>query len=172
MPQTYRVVQAYDRTLVREVPGDDAGMLETKLATAARTLRARDAWLKPHQRGAILQRAAGLLEQRQQAFAKLIAQEGGKPLTDALVEAARAVDGLRNAAEELRNFAGREIPMGLTPASDGRWAFTTKEPIGVVAAISAFNHPLNLIVHQVAPAIAVGCPVIVKPAAPTPAVLP
>ena len=56
--------------------------------------------------------------------------------------------------------------MGLTPASDGRWAFTTREPIGVVAAISAFNHPLNLIVHQVAPAIAVGCPVIVKPAAP------
>ena len=98
------------------------------------------------------------LEQRQQGFARLIAQEGGKPLTDALVEAARAVDGLRNAAEELRNFAGREIPMGLTPASDGRWAFTTKEPIGVVAAISAFNHPLNLIVHQVAPAIAVGLP--------------
>ncbi len=58
--------------------------------------------------------------------------------------------------------------MGLTPASDNRWAFTTKEPIGVVAAISAFNHPLNLIVHQVAPAIAVGCPVIVKPAIPTP----
>ena len=62
--------------------------------------------------------------------------------------------------------------MGLTPASDGRWAFTTREPIGVVAAISAFNHPLNLIVHQVAPAIAVGCPVIVKPAAPTPLSLP
>jgi acyl-CoA reductase-like NAD-dependent aldehyde dehydrogenase len=73
-----------------------------------------------------------------------------------------------NAAEEICNFAGREIPMGLTPASDGRWAFTTREPIGVVAAISAFNHPLNLIVHQVAPAIAVSCPVIVKPAAPTP----
>ena len=95
-------------------------------------------------------------------------REGGKPLTDARIEAIRAVDGLRNAAEEIRNFAGREIPMGLTPASDGRWAFTTREPIGVVAAISAFNHPLNLIVHQVAPAIAVGCPVIVKPAAPTP----
>ena len=80
----------------------------------------------------------------------------------------RAIDGLRNAAEALRTFAGREIPMGLTPASDRRWAFTTKEPIGVVAAISAFNHPLNLIVHQVAPAIATGCPVIVKPAAATP----
>ncbi len=71
-------------------------------------------------------------------------------------------------ADAIRNLAGREIPMGLTPASEGRWAFTTKEPIGVVAAISAFNHPLNLIVHQVAPAVAVGCAVIVKPAAATP----
>ena len=58
--------------------------------------------------------------------------------------------------------------MGLTAASANRWAFTTKEPIGVVAAISAFNHPLNLIIHQIAPAIAVGCPVIIKPAATTP----
>jgi len=131
-------------------------------------VRDRDAWLKPHQRSAILQRTAGLLEGRQTHFARLIAQEGGKPLTDAAAEVLRAIDGLRNAADELRNFAGREIPMGLTRASEGRWAFTTKEPIGVVAAISAFNHPLNLIVHQVAPAIAVGCPVIVKPAAATP----
>ena len=58
--------------------------------------------------------------------------------------------------------------MGLTPASDGRWAFTTREPIGVVAAISAFNHPLNPLILQVGPAVAVGCPVIIKPAAPTP----
>ena len=97
-----------------------------------------------------------------------IAREGGKPLPDAIVEANRAVDGVYNAAEELRNFAGREIPMGLSAAAADRWAFTTKEPIGIVAAISAFNHPLNLIVHQVAPAIAVGCPVIVKPAGTTP----
>ena len=89
-------------------------------------------------------------------------------MADAIVETTRAIDGVRNAADELRNFAGREIPMGLTPASTGRLAFTTREPIGVVAAISAFNHPLNLIVHQVAPAIAVGCPVIVKPATATP----
>jgi len=109
-----------------------------------------------------------LLEARQAHFAKLIAQEGGKPLTDAAVEVLRAIDGLHNAADAIRNLAGREIPMGLTPASEGRWAFTTKEPIGVVAAISAFNHPLNLIVHQVAPAVAVGCAVIVKPAAATP----
>ncbi|HEX6243004.1 MAG TPA: aldehyde dehydrogenase family protein, partial [Polyangiales bacterium] len=70
--------------------------------------------------------------------------------------------------DELRTFGGQEIPMGLTPASDGRWAFTLREPIGVVAAISAFNHPLNLIVHQVVPAIATGCPILVKPASSTP----
>ena len=168
MSQKLQVVRAFDRAPVTEIPADDAQALETKLGSAARMMRDRDAWLKPHQRSAILQRTAGLLEARQIQFAKLIAQEGGKPLTDAAAEVLRAVDGLRNAADELRNFAGREIPMGLTRASEGRWAFTTKEPIGVVAAISAFNHPLNLIVHQVAPAIAVGCPVIVKPAVATP----
>jgi acyl-CoA reductase-like NAD-dependent aldehyde dehydrogenase len=168
MSQTYQAVQAYDRALIKEVPADDAGVLEAKLETAFRFMKDRGRALKPYQRSAILIRAAVLLGERLDAFAQLIAQEGGKPLTDAKIEAIRAVDGLRNSAEEIRNFAGREIPMGLTAASDGRWAFTTREPIGVVAAISAFNHPLNLIVHQVAPAIAVGCPVIVKPAAPTP----
>lgn len=168
MPQTLQVQQAFDRAVITEIPADDAKTLEAKLGSAARMMRDRDGWLKPHQRSAILLRAAELLQVRQAHFAHLIAREGGKPLTDAAVEVIRAIDGLRNAAEELRHFAGREIPMGLTPASDGRWAFTTKEPIGVVAAISAFNHPLNLIVHQVAPAIAVGCPVIVKPAIATP----
>jgi acyl-CoA reductase-like NAD-dependent aldehyde dehydrogenase len=168
MSQTLQVLQPFDRTVISEIPMDDARTLEAKLASAARTMRDRGAWLKPHQRSGILWRTASLLEARQAHFAQLIAREGGKPLSDAAVEVIRAVDGLRNAAEELRGFAGREIPMGLTPASEGRWAFTTKEPIGVVAAISAFNHPLNLIVHQVAPAIAVGCPVIVKPAMATP----
>lgn len=168
MSETIQVVQAFDRTLIQEIPADDGAALDAKLAAAAQALNARDAWLKPHQRSAILYRAAALLETRLDAFATLIAREGGKPLKDARVEAVRAVDGVRNAAEEIRNFAGREIPMGLTPASEGRWAFTTKEPIGVVAAISAFNHPLNLIVHQVVPAVAVGCPVIIKPAVTTP----
>ena len=162
------MVQAFDRALIAEVPADDGDALEHKLVAAAKAMRNRDGWLKPHQSSAVLQRTASLLEARQEPFVTLIAREGGKPVSDAAVEVIRAIDGLRNAAEALRTFAGREIPMGLTPASERRWAFTTKEPIGVVAAISAFNHPLNLIVHQVAPAIAVGCPVIVKPAAATP----
>jgi len=90
-------------------------------------------------------------------------------LTDALIETDRAIHGVRNAVDELRVMGGgREILMGLTPASIDRRALTTLEPIGLAAAISAFNHPLNLIVHQVVPAIAVGSPVIIKPATDTP----
>lgn len=163
-----QVLQAYDRHPIAEVESEGSDALEVKLESAARNFRDRNQWLQPHERSEVLYRLASLMERQRDTFSRLIAQEGGKPLGDAVVEVNRAVDGVRNAAEELRNFAGREIPMGLTAASTGRWAFTTKEPIGVVAAISAFNHPLNLIVHQVAPAIATGCPVIVKPAPATP----
>src|SRR3954468_19373525 len=163
-----QIVQAFDREPIAEIPVDDAVALEAKLEAATRVFRDRDRWPKPHERVAVLSRVAALMEPQRDHLAQEIAREGGKPLIDARVEVGRAIDGVLNAAEELRTLAGREIPMGLTPASTDRWAFTTKEPIGVVAAISAFNHPLNLIVHQVVPAIAVGCPVIVKPASATP----
>jgi acyl-CoA reductase-like NAD-dependent aldehyde dehydrogenase len=143
MSQALRVVQAFDRAVIMDIPADDSQALETKLASAARMMRERDAWLKPYQRSAILQGAADLLAARRADFARLIAQEGGKPLTDATAEAARAVDGLRDAAEELRNFAGREIPMGLTPASDGRWAFTTKEPTTRCPSLDASTVLIN-----------------------------
>lgn len=162
------VVQAFDRQLIKPIPTDDATALERKLSTAARVFKDRDNWLKPHHRMAVLRKLASLLDAKRDQFALMIAREGGKPLPDAIVETNRAIDGIHNAADELRNFGGKEIPMGLSPAAENRWAFTTKEPIGVVAAISAFNHPLNLIVHQVVPAIATGCPVIIKPATTTP----
>ena len=163
-----QVVQAFDRAPITEIETDGEAALEAKLQAAERVFRDRDHWLKPYERIAVLRRLAGLLEARRDHFAMQIAREGGKPLADAIVETNRAIDGVHNAADELRNFAGREIPMGLSVAAANRWAFTTREPIGIVAAISAFNHPLNLIVHQVAPAIAVGCPVIIKPAGTTP----
>ena len=168
MAQMLDVVQAFDRVLITQIPADDAAALDAKLSRAAKAFHDRDGWPKIHQRSAVLLRTAALLAERQEHFTRLIAREGGKPWKDAAVEVVRAIDGIRSAAEYLRKFAGTEIPMGQTPASEGRWAFTTKEPIGVVASISAFNHPLNLIVHQIAPAIAVGCPVIVKPAPVTP----
>src|SRR5438046_1933513 len=79
-----------------------------------------------------------------------------------------AIDGMHSCVELLRTEAGRVIPMDLNPPSADRAASTHHEPIGVVVAVSAFNHPLNLIVHQVGPALAAGCPFIVKPAADTP----
>lgn len=163
-----QVFQAFDRELIAEIETDDEASLDRKLSTASEAFADRTSWLEPHERIAILRKVADSLDSQKDAFALMIAREGGKPLRDAAAEVVRAVDGVRNAADELRTFAGREILMGLSPASTNRWAFTTKEPIGVVAAISAFNHPLNLIVHQVVPAIATGCPVIVKPADRTP----
>ena len=96
------------------------------------------------------------------------AREGGKPIMDSKIEVSRAIKGVKLASEYIGQLKGSEIPMGLTPSSTNRLAFTRLEPIGVVASVSAFNHPLNLIVHQVVTAIAAGCPVIVKPAKSTP----
>ena len=96
------------------------------------------------------------------------AREGGKPYVDSAVEVSRAIDGVHQAAETIRAEEGVVVPMKGTAAGAGRAAFTQKEPIGVVVAVSAFNHPLNLIVHQVAAGVAAGCPVIVKPADDTP----
>ncbi len=162
------ITQAYDGAPIEDLAVDDEVSVERKLDTAAAAFANRSEWLPAYRRIAILRRLAKLVERDFDRFALMIAREGGKPLSDARIETTRAVNGVESAIGELEHLAGREIPMGLTEASQYRWAFTTKEPIGVVLAISAFNHPLNLIVHQVVPAIATGCPVIVKPAATTP----
>ncbi len=159
------VRQAFDGAAIAEVALDDAESLVQKLERAIRCFADRPGWLPAYKRIEILRRLARLMEREFDALAMLIAREGGKPLSDARVETTRAINGVEGAVGELEH---REIPMGLTPASQDRWAFTIKEPVGVVAAISAFNHPLNLVVHQVVPAIATGCPVIVKPATSTP----
>lgn len=162
------VVAPYDLQPLAEVACGDLAVVEQALATAYALYRNRDSWLPRAERIAILSRTAALMEAQQQALALEAAREGGKPLLDSRVEVARAIDGVRNCIECLRTEAGREIPMGLNAASQQRLAMTQAEPIGVVVAVSAFNHPLNLIVHQIGPAIASGCPVIVKPAEDTP----
>ena len=163
------VSSPFDGSLIRTIPMQSADDAEAMLEKALACYRNRDGWLEHHERIAILKRLALSIDAEADDFALLIAQEGGKPLMDARVEVARAIDGIGLAIKELSQvMRGQEIPMGHTLAATGRTAFTTYEPIGVVVAISAFNHPLNLIVHQVVPAIAVGCPVIVKPAQTTP----
>jgi acyl-CoA reductase-like NAD-dependent aldehyde dehydrogenase len=163
-----QVLRAFDQEPVAAVPMDDAESIERKLDRAYCQFRDRDSWLKPHQRIDILRRVADLMRRDSAKLTALIVQESGKPLRDARIEVVRAIDGVLNATEEIRHAGGREVPMGATAASEQRWAFTTLEPIGVAVAFSAFNHPLNLIVHQAIPAIAVGCPVLIKPAPATP----
>src|SRR5271166_1968417 len=121
------VVQAFDRAPIAQLDSDDATALERKIEAAAQLFADRDARLKPHQRIDILRRLATLMEGKREHFGLQIAREGGKPLTDALVETNRAIDGVRNAIDVLRNMGGREIPMGLTPASVDRRAFTILE---------------------------------------------
>jgi acyl-CoA reductase-like NAD-dependent aldehyde dehydrogenase len=167
--KSLNVTSPYDGSLIRTIPLNDAVDAERMIDRAASLFADRDDWLEPHNRLEILQRLSSLVEGEAEEFSRLIAMEGGKPLLDARVEVARAVDGIRLAAKELSHIMrGEEIPMGHTAATSGRTAFTTYEPIGIVVAVSAFNHPLNLIVHQAVPAIAVGCPVIIKPAGTTP----
>ena len=141
----------YDGQLIRTVATSGAEDVEAALATAYGLFRDRDGWLAPAARIEILRETARLMQQQAEDLAREAAHEGGKPLVDSRVEVARAIDGVLHCAELLRSEAGHVVPMGLNGASAGRIAFTQHEPIGVVVAVSAFNHPLNLIVHQVAP---------------------
>ena len=145
----------------------DSVAVDLALATAEHLHQSRDT-LPAWQRVEILQRTAALIRADRDALALQIAIEGGKPLTDALVEVDRAANSTELAAQALEDQEGRTIPMDRSRAGEGRLAFTRHVPIGPVVAVSAFNHPLNLIAHQVAPAVAANCPVIVKPAMTTP----
>jgi len=162
------VTAPFDGSDISSVPNATQQDVENALATAHALYRNRDGWLSKPRRIEILKRAAEIIKERREELALEAAREGGKPLMDSLVEIDRAADGVENCVEVLRAEGGRVIPMSLNPSSTGRVAFTQFEPIGPVVAVSAFNHPFNLIVHQVTPAIAVGCPVIVKPADITP----
>jgi len=166
---TLEVTSPYDGKVVATVDTIDASGAERALERAAACFADRNAWLPADQRIAILERTAELMRERFDALVRVAVLEGGKPLVDSRIELERAIDGVKNCAECIRTEHGSEVPMQLNDASAGRVAFTRPEPLGVVVAVSAFNHPMNLIVHQVGPAVASGCPVIVKPAPETPA---
>lgn len=165
---TLLVEAPYDRRPIGQIALADAAAVEGALVRAHALFRDRDAWLPMPKRIAVLEGAIARMQARAEELAVEAAREGGKPLIDSRVEVARAIDSLKLCIETLRGEAGEVVPMGATASSAQRIAFTQLEPIGVVVAVSAFNHPLNLIAHQVGPALAVGCPVLVKPAKATP----
>jgi acyl-CoA reductase-like NAD-dependent aldehyde dehydrogenase len=155
----------YDGDLVGRVA--KGGAEEARRAIDA----AERAMLEPipaHERAEILERVAAQLDERADEVARTISAEAGKPLKAARVEASRAVSTYTMAAVEARKLVGQVIPMDASPAGVGKIALTIRQPIGVVGAISPFNFPLNLVAHKIAPALAAGCAVVLKPASQTP----
>src|SRR6476619_5618799 len=144
-----------------------AGADETRRAIDAAERAMREP-LPAHKRAEILVRVAGALGRRHEEAARLISDEAGKPLKAARVEASRAMSTYTFAAVEARKLAGEMVPMDAAQAGEGKLAFTLRRPIGVVGAISPFNFPLNLVAHKIAPALAAGCAVVLKPASQTP----
>jgi acyl-CoA reductase-like NAD-dependent aldehyde dehydrogenase len=144
-----------------------AGAMETRQAIDAADRAMRDP-LPAHKRAEILVRVAGALGRRHDEVARLISDESGKPMKAARVEAKRAMSTYTFAAVEARNLTGEMVPMDAAQAGEGKLAFTLRRPIGVVGAISPFNFPLNLVAHKLAPALAAGCAVVLKPASQTP----
>jgi acyl-CoA reductase-like NAD-dependent aldehyde dehydrogenase len=156
----------YDDALLARVPA--CGPAEVDRAVAAARAALEKGTLAAWQRAEILDRAAQLLAGRTEELARLIASEAAKPIKTARVEAQRAVSTFTFAAVAARTLAGDVVPLDASAVGAGKLAFTLRVPIGVVGAISPFNFPLNLVAHKLAPAIAAGCPVVLKPASQTP----
>ena len=161
------VTSPFDQSLVGTVETINQAGAKQALLNAAALFKDKRRWLSANERIQILKKTAALMQERFDELVQLAVAEGGKPLVDTQIEMNRAIDGVLNCVDLIRNEHGTEVPMQINPASANRVAFTRKYPRGVVLAFSAFNHPINLIVHQVAPAVATGCPVIIKPASDT-----
>src|SRR4051794_13187309 len=160
------VKSPYDGKELAQIPVCDASDVDRAVAAAKDALANNP--LPPWRRAEILDTAARLLKERTEQFARTIAGEAAKPLKTARIEAERAVSTFTFAAAEARKLSGDMVPIEAADVGEGKLAFTLPLPIGVVGAISPFNFPLNLVAHKLAPAIAAGCPVVLKPATQTP----
>ena len=160
------VTNPYDSSVLAVVPRCGPEEVDRACRAADAALGRED--FPQHERAAVLERAAAMLRERAEEFARTITLESGKPIRTARLEAGRCVDTLTFAAAEARRLTGEVIPMEASSSGAGKLGFTLRVPIGVVAAITPFNFPLNLVAHKIAPAVAAGCPAVLKPAPQTP----
>jgi acyl-CoA reductase-like NAD-dependent aldehyde dehydrogenase len=160
------VKSPFDGSEIGRVLRSTTNDVDRAVATASKAFKAGP--LPRWKRAEILDTAARLLAEREEQFARTIAAEAAKPIRTARIEAQRAVGTFQFAAAEARTFDGEIVPLDAIPAGEGKVGFALRVPIGVVGAISPFNFPLNLVAHKLAPAIAAGCPVVLKPATQTP----
>ncbi|MBD0383247.1 aldehyde dehydrogenase family protein [Paenibacillus sedimenti] len=135
---------------------------------AAEQARPAMASMPAHERAAILERLASKIRDKAEECARLIALEAAKPLKTARIEVERTIATYKFAAEEAKRIHGETIPMDAAPGGEGRVAYTVHQPLGVVAAITPFNFPMNLVAHKVGPALAAGNTIVLKPAGQTP----
>jgi acyl-CoA reductase-like NAD-dependent aldehyde dehydrogenase len=155
----------YSGEVVGTVARGTAEHARAAVDAAERALRTP---IPQHERAAILDRVAAALRERRDDFARVMSDEAGKPIKAARGEAGRAVETYIAAADAARTLTGEVVPMEASPAGEGKLAFTLRVPVGIVGANSPFNFPLNLVAHKLAPALAAGCPVVLKPAPATP----
>jgi len=165
---TIEVTSPFDGRVVGTVKFSSVEEVQGAIDLAYTTFEDHKNALPKYRRVEILEKLVEIMSSQIEELTILCASEGGKPYMDSKVEIQRAINGVKLAIEGLASFEGSEVAMGHTASSANRMAYTFKEPIGVVAAVSAFNHPFNLAIHQVIPALAVGCSVVIKPATQTP----
>jgi acyl-CoA reductase-like NAD-dependent aldehyde dehydrogenase len=160
----------YDKHSGAEIgsyPAADDEFVSMSIAAGTEAIGALEA-LPAHKRADILEFISSSLKEAEKQFAETIAHEAGKPIKQALVEVKRARQTFKFAAACARDIEGATIPLDAAIGSESKYGFFIRVPVGLVAAISPFNFPLNLVAHKVAPALAAGCPVILKPASYTP----
>jgi acyl-CoA reductase-like NAD-dependent aldehyde dehydrogenase len=166
-PQKIEVINPFDRSVIDTVPKADRQDVDTALSGAvegARIMRK----MPGYERFVVLRKAAGLMQDRLEELARTLSSEEGKPLAEARGEATRAVQTLELSAEEAKRLGSEVLPLDGAPGCAGDFGLTIRVPCGVVAAITPFNFPLNLVCHKVAPALAAGNSVVLKPASDTP----
>lgn len=162
-----QVVDKYSGEPFAEVALADEKLVNEAIASAERAKKTL-AEMPAHARSRIIRDAARNLEEKSEYFTDLLAREAGKPYKFARAEVERCVENIEYAAEEAKRIHGETVPIDASRAGDGRIGYYERHPVGVVLAISPFNFPLNLAAHKLGPAIAAGCPVILKPSSQTP----
>ncbi|RNB77781.1 aldehyde dehydrogenase family protein [Brevibacillus nitrificans] len=157
----------YSGEAIAQIPAATEAEVDAAIEAA---YQARDKMraLPAHARAAILEKLASLMEERAEEAARIIAREAAKPIATAKGEVARTIQTYKFAAEEAKRIHGETLPLDAAPGGEKRVAYTVREPLGVIGAITPFNFPLNLVAHKVGPAIASGNTVVLKPAAQTP----
>ena len=163
-----QIKSPYNHEVLAEFEPETYAEAEKSLETAYQFWLKNPRGLPVAERVTILKKLASFVESKQDELATLACHEGGKPITDSRVEISRAINGINLCIDWLNQLRDEEIVMNINAASKNRKAISRKEPIGLIFAISAFNHPFNLIVHQAVTAFAAGCPVLVKPDLRTP----